>query len=84
MAREQIASTPLARLQVGDEVKIPGGKTLTLDESHINENRQQLMPAGSPLPMTVARQDGKWKVDASPIIASRKAAAKARAQQGQP
>jgi hypothetical protein len=74
-AREQIGQMPLSRLKVGDVVNIPGGKPMTLDESHVNENRQQLMPPDAPLPFILVRSEGQWKVDPSPLIAARKVAA---------
>jgi hypothetical protein len=39
-----------------------------------------LQSSDSPIPMAVVNVDGKWRVDASPIIAFRKAAGKAQAQ----
>lgn len=72
--RKQFADTPWKRLAIGDKVKIPGGGVLVLDEGHVNPDRQQICGDDGPLPYILARIDGKWRVDASPIIAARKTA----------
>ena len=69
---------PIKRLKVGDRVALPGGRTMTVDESRVNENWRLLQLENDPLPWTLVNKEGEWKVDPSPIIAARKAAAAAR------
>jgi hypothetical protein len=78
MAEMKKAVAAVRRLQPGETVNLPGGRKLLLDKSHVNANRQQLTLPGNPIPFTLIRQDGQWKVDPRPMIAGRKAAAKAR------
>jgi len=70
-------------LKVGDEVRLPGGKTLVLTADRVNETRQSIAVAHLPIPFIVLKVGKRWKVDASPIIAARKAAAR-RAQSRPP
>ncbi|HEV3417304.1 MAG TPA: hypothetical protein VG056_10835 [Pirellulales bacterium] len=72
---EAIKSVAFRRLKVGDEVKISGGKKLLLDETYVNENRQQITGPDFPFPFILVKESDGWKVDAFPIIAARKAAA---------
>jgi hypothetical protein len=66
---------PIKRLKIGDKVDLPGGRTMTVDESRVNENRLLLQMERDPLPWTLVKRKGAWKVDPSPVIAARKAAA---------
>lgn len=72
-----LALSPMKRLKVGDEIKLPGGRSLVMDKTRVNETRQALTAIGAPIPFDVLMIDGKWKVDAGPVIAARKAAKKA-------
>jgi hypothetical protein len=79
-ATRLVNSTTFQHLKVGDEVHIPGGKTLRLDEDYVNENRQQIAVPDIPIPFILAKVNGIWKVDAGTVIAGRKAAAAAAAR----
>ena len=70
------ASAPIQQLKVGETVTMPGGKTLTVDDSMVNEDTAMLTMQGNPIPFTLKRGDAGWKVDPAPMIAARKAAAK--------
>ena len=76
--KQAFETTPIKRLKVGDKVELPGGRTIAVDKSRVNENRQLLQMERDPLPWTLVKKKGAWKVDPSPVIAARKAAAAAR------
>lgn len=65
-------------LKVGEVIELPGGGSLTVDANQVASSRCLVRPlvGGSPmpLPLAVIRTDSGWRVDASPIIAARKAA----------
>lgn len=77
--REFFSTIPIERLGVGDKVALPQGGELTLGPQHVNADRMQLMIDDAPLPTTVIRIRGQWRVDPRPLIAARKAAAAHRA-----
>lgn len=79
-AQAQFDAMPVHALSVGDSISLPGGETLVFDETMINDDHQMLTIPGSDLPLELVRIDGAWKVNASPLIAARKAAQAARAQ----
>ena len=85
LARMQLAMTlsPMKRLKVGDEIKLPGGRTLKIDETRVNRTRQSITAMGSPIPFDVQLIEEKWKVNPQPLIAARKAAKKAMEQNKQ-
>lgn len=82
-ARQYAEQLSFTRLQVGDVIQLPGGKTLTLDETHVNENRAQLMAPDAPIPFILVRGEERWRVDPSPLIASRKTVAAMMARREQ-
>jgi hypothetical protein len=74
----------LQRLKVGDSIKVktvssPEGVTVVMDENRINENRTEITGPALPYPFILVKDGKEWKVDPTPLIASRKAAAQARA-----
>ena len=73
----------MKRLKAGDEIKLPGGRTLKIDETRVNKTRQSITAMGSPNPFDVQLIEGKWKVNPQPLIAARKAAKKAMEQNKQ-
>ena len=74
----QYRAMPLTRLKVGDTVKLAGGKSVVMDTSRVNAEIQQLTNADLPFPFSVELDGKDWKVDARPLIASRRAAVAAR------
>lgn len=71
----------IKRLKVGDQFKLPNGKTMVFDASHINDKRQQLSLPGWPLPFILVKTEKLWQVDASPVITARKIAKAAKEKQ---
>lgn len=75
--------TGLQPLKIGDRVELPGGKSIVVDESHVNDNRAEFTMPGNPVPFIVVKSDGQWRVDASTVIAARKAARLASSPQSE-
>lgn len=79
-----IVSLQLKALKIGDSIKVkttsaPEGVTIVMDENRINENRTEITGPSFPYPFILVKDEAGWKVDPTPLIASRKAAAAARA-----
>lgn len=77
--KSRVQSSRIKSHKAGEEVKLPNGKTFTVTPDLISVDRKVLSLVAMPIPMCVVRTDGHWKVDASPIIAARQAAAKSKA-----
>lgn len=71
--KQMFASIDPRRLEVGDTINWMGQEK-QVDASMVGEDRLLLTFPGNPIPFQVVKQDGEWKVDASSIIAARKAA----------
>ena len=62
------------RLAPGDIVDLPTGGQLKVRPQEVSEDRVVLLQKGAPLPTRLERHEGRWKVNAGPMIAARKAA----------
>jgi len=85
MIRAQMPNQKFRRLKAGDEVKLPAGtRTLIVRPDEVGADRVFLLPEGPPMakmyPMGVRKVDGGWRVDATPLIYSRKAVARKQAE----
>jgi hypothetical protein len=81
--RESIEKMPIRALKAGDKIEIPvrGGKReMTVQPDEVNDSNAVLLPEGAPIPTRLKKVDGRWRVDARPVIAGRKAAEAARQQ----
>ncbi len=76
--KRMMAEQPIKTLKVGDEFTLPGNRKFKVPASDIADDKAVLVPEGAPTPTRVRKVDGKWKVDATPIISGRKAAEAAR------
>ena len=80
--REVIGRAVFRFLKEGDRVRLPGGGTLVVSGSAVVPGRRLVRPViggdAMPVPLAVIRTDAGWKVDATPIIAARKAATQRR------
>ncbi|MDB5352782.1 MAG: hypothetical protein JWN86_4029 [Planctomycetota bacterium] len=76
--KAQIAKMPIKALKPGDTYTLPGNRKMTVKPEEVAEDRVVLLPEGSPLPTRCQKVDGRWRVDAGPMIAGRKAADAAR------
>jgi hypothetical protein len=76
--KAQMARQPIRTLKPGDEFTLPGNRKMTIQASEVTADRAILVPEGAPVPNRVRKVDGRWRVDATPIIAGRKAADAAR------
>lgn len=69
-------------LKAGESIRLPGGRELVVAAEAVSPDRCLVVPevGGSPMPvpLAVVRTEAGWKVDATPIIAARKAAAARR------
>jgi hypothetical protein len=74
-AKQLLNSITFQHLKIGDEVSLPGGGKVLMDEGQVNERRQQVTFTGNPVPFTLVKAVDGWKVDPGTMIAARKAAA---------
>lgn len=74
--KELCANMKVRALKPGDKFTLPGGKKVTVAEEEVTDERMVLVLDDSPIPSRLYKAKGYWWVDASPVIAGRKAAAK--------
>ena len=78
--KELLEGEAFRLVQTGEKLNLPGGKVLNLTEGMITDDRQLVMPTigreDRRIPLWVERQDGKWIVDAGPLIVIRVTAKK--------
>jgi hypothetical protein len=63
---------------------LAGNRKLKVRPEEVTAERAVLLPEGAPIPNRLQRVDGRWRVDATPIIAGRKAAEAARKKATRP
>jgi hypothetical protein len=81
---KMIEGLQLKPLKIGDSIKVkttssPEGVTVVMDENRINDSRAEITGPSFPYPFILVKGEAGWKVDPTPLIASRKAAQAARA-----
>jgi predicted small lipoprotein YifL len=76
--RSTIMETPIRSLKPGDKVALPKGRSVTVASQEVGPADAVIWPDGAPTPFRVKKVGDHWRVDASPMIASRKAADAAR------
>ncbi len=69
-------SLPIRRMKAGEQLTLPNGKKITIEEAMISDSRLQLSMVTMPVPVALVKVDGAWKVDPAPLIEARKAAKK--------
>jgi hypothetical protein len=74
MMKAAIVPSAFRRLKVGEVVQLGNGKELKIDANRINDHTLMIASKDMPLPFILVKGDAGWKVDASPMIAGRKAA----------
>ncbi len=78
---KSLASLKLIRIQGGETVPLPGGKRFTVNKADVDDNNifvwVEVDNRRMPTPFKMVHADGVWKIDPTPIIAGRKAAARA-------
>jgi hypothetical protein len=82
--RTQLARQPIRALKPGDGITLPGNRKTTVQQAEVSALHAVLLPEGAPIPYRVHKVDRRWRVDATPVIAGRKAAEAARAKAAQP
>ncbi len=80
-ARRYFATLPIKVLKAGDEFTLPATKKKQdVPPDEVAEDRAVLLPKDAPLPTRLRKVEGRWKVDAQPLIEARKAAESPRAR----
>ena len=79
--KEMFGKLPLTQLKIGDSIKLPNGKEIIMNETHISEDRVMLNFPNNPLPFQLVRKENKWRVNPKPLISARKAAAASKRKQ---
>jgi len=82
--KAQMARQPIRALKPGDEFTLPGNRKVKVRPEEVTAERAVLVPQGAPIPNRLQKVDGRWRVDATPIIAGRKAAEAARKKATRP
>ncbi len=82
--KAQMAGQPIRTLRPGDEFTLAGNRKLKVLPEEVTADRAVLVPEAIPLPMRLRKVEGRWRVDAGPIIAARKAAEAARKKATRP
>ncbi|WZP00921.1 hypothetical protein EP7_002580 [Isosphaeraceae bacterium EP7] len=77
IAKGLIARQPIKALKPGEEWTLPRGRVVKVTDEDVNDDHALLLPQGQPIPFRCTKVDGHWRVDASSVIAGRKAARKA-------
>jgi hypothetical protein len=76
--KDQVSQMPVQLMKAGDEFTLPDGRKEKILPEEVAEDRAVVLPQGSPIPARLEKVDGRWRIDAAPIIAARKAADAAR------
>jgi len=69
---------PIQVFKVGDSVRMPDGTRFKLTEDDVNEDHAVAKFGPEPMSYRLRRVKNVWLVDAEPVVAARKAAAKAK------
>jgi hypothetical protein len=75
---EKLSRPTFRSLKPGDKFTLPRGEVVVVKAEDVGPDRALVLPEGASLPTRLHRVEGHWKVDPSPVIASRKAAEAAR------
>jgi hypothetical protein len=81
--RGMVEKMEIRRLKPGDKVNLPGGKVAVVQPEEVTEDRAVVLQEGSPIPTRCQKVKGRWRVDARPVIAGRRAAEQARKRAGE-
>jgi hypothetical protein len=74
LMKAAIVPSSFRRLKVGDVVRTGRGQKFVVDANRVNDHTVMITSKDMPLPFILVKGDSGWRVDASPIIAGRKAA----------
>jgi hypothetical protein len=62
----------------GEKFPLPGGRVVEIKPEEFAADRSVVVQEGAPLPNHVRKLEGRWRMDAAPVVAGRKAADAAR------
>jgi hypothetical protein len=68
----------------GERFPLPNGQVIEIKAEEFDAENSVVVHEGAPTPVRVRKVDGRWKVNAAPIVAGRKAATAARKQAPEP
>jgi hypothetical protein len=72
--KTQIARQSIRTLKPGEAVTLPSKRKLIIEPYEVTDELAVVMQDGARYPYSVKKVDGHWRVDVTPMIASRKAA----------
>ncbi|MCE9547604.1 MAG: hypothetical protein K8T25_19215 [Planctomycetia bacterium] len=79
--KKQFKGLTCREVKLGDTIRLPGGNEVKANDSMINADSKLVYPsvAGEemPIPLRMQKSEGKWKVDATPLIEARLASQRA-------
>ncbi len=81
-AKAYFADQSIKALKPGDTFTLPGNRNIVVKAEEVTTDRAVLVPEGAPIPTRCHRVEGRWRVDATAIIAGRKAADAAARKKG--
>jgi hypothetical protein len=76
--KEFWASRKVKVLKAGDKFNLPGNNEIVIGKDEVTDDRMVVVLEDSPIPTRLYKIEGHWWVDPAPLIASRKAAEKAK------
>ncbi|HEY2154657.1 MAG TPA: hypothetical protein VGH33_03440, partial [Isosphaeraceae bacterium] len=72
--KAQIAELPVRLLKAGEEITLADGRKYKARAEDVTPDRAVALPQGASFPALARKVDGRWRIDAAPIIASMKGA----------
>lgn len=76
--KAQVAGLPVQLLKAGEEVTLADGRKYKARAEGVGPDCAVVLPKGASFPVLCRKDDGRWRVDAAPIIASMKGSGDAR------
>ena len=73
--KAQIAGIPVRLLKAGEEVTLADGRKYKARAEDVAADRAVVFPQGASFPVLSRKVDGRWRIDAAPIIAGMKGGA---------
>ena len=58
-----VEALEMRRLRIGDSVSLPGGRSLTLTDRHISDDKMMITWDNNPVPFILVKRDTSWLVE---------------------
>lgn len=68
-----IAGMPMRQMKAGEEIDLGAGGKFVATPGMVDDGRAVIVPQHFPTPLSVRRVNGRWRVDAAPLVAAKKA-----------